>query len=130
TQRRARRLSQTANDLFQCRICDGAIHANQDAAATVDRAGEYGIAHALANGRALPGQGRLVGPGLALDDLALDGEALAGPDPDDFIDPQGFNWHTDLVAVADQARLTGPELDEGIDGPCRPVHRIRFEGAA
>ena len=64
------------------------------------------------------------------DHLAIDGESLAGPDPDQVADAQGFDPDAGLDAVADQASLPGPEPDERVDRPGGPVHGIRFEGVA
>ena len=124
------RVPDEADDPLQGRIGDGAGHADQDAATSIDRAREDGIADPLADRFTLPGQGRLVGPGLAFDDFAIDGEALAGADPDDIVETQCLDRHASFVVVADEAGLARSELDEGVDRPRGPVHRIGFEGAA
>ena len=119
-----------ADDPLQRGVCNRPCHADQGAAAAVDRAREDETPQGLGDRLALTGQRRLVGPSLPLHDLAVDGEALAGSDSDQVADVQRFDLDAGLNAVADEASLPRPEPDEGIDRPGGPVHGIRFEGVA
>ncbi len=118
------------HDPFERRVGDRPGHADEGTAPAVDRAREDGAADALRDRLALAGQRCLVGPGLTIEDLAIDREPLARPDPDQVTDAQRLDPDASLDTVADQVSLLRTELDQCIDRPGGPVHRIRFQRVA
>ena len=105
-----------AHDLRQRRVlADGA---GPDTRLPVRLSGgaDDDVAGGLLDRHALPGQHALVDAGRAVLDDAVDGDLLAGPDPDQVADDDVLDGDVDLGAVAQHPGGLRGEADEGLDG--------------
>ena len=85
---------------------------------------------ATSTGHGFAGQHRLVDRRLALDDDAVGGDLLAGPDDEQVADLQLVDRDEDLLPVAQHARLLGPELEQLADRLDAAALGARLEVAA
>ena len=83
----------------------------------------------LADRHALARQHRLIDGGAAIDDLAIDGDLLAGLDQQDVADLHIIDGDFLLRAVPHEARGLGAEVDQLLDGGARLPAASRLEVA-
>ena len=108
-------LGQEPDDPAEGGLGPDLVGPDDQAAEAVDRAREGRVALALVDGHRLAGQGRLVDGRPPLDDRAVGGDPLAGPDDDPVADDEGGRLDLDLLAVAEHAGGPGPEVEESLN---------------
>ena len=105
-----------ADDLGQGAVGADGGGADDEGAGAVEGGADDGVADGLVDRGALAGEHRLVDGRGALDDDAVDGEVLAGADPDEVADGDLVERDVDLGAVAQHAGGLRGEPDQGLDG--------------
>ena len=101
-----------ADDLRERGIVAHARGAEAESAVFVDGGGDDRVANMLFHGDALAGDGGLIDVAKALDDLAVHGDALAGPDDHDVAGDDLLGRHGDFHAVAHDHGGLGREIDQ------------------
>ena len=96
----------------------------------IDGSREDGVAGTLVHRHRLAGHWRLVHGRVALGDLAVGRQPLAGLDDDNVAAQQFLNRDFDLRAVAAHQRRLRRQIGQRFDRPARPVHRRMFQGVA
>ena len=105
-----------ADDLGQGAVGADGVGADHEGAGAVRGGSDHLVAGPLVDRDGLAGEHRLVDGGRAVDDGAVDGNVLAGPDADEIADRHLLEGDVDLGAVAHDARGGGGEADQGLDG--------------
>ena len=101
-----------ADDLRERGIVAHARGAEAEGTVFVDGGGDDRVANMLFHGDALAGDGGLIDVAKALDDLAVHGDALAGPDDHDVAGDHLLGGHGDFHAVAHDHGGLGREIDQ------------------
>ena len=99
--------------------CAGAADFDFQHTGQVLRAGEDFVARLFVHRQRFTGDGGLVEGALAVDNDAVGGHVVAGPDADDVADGQILRRDFLFAVRRDAARLGGGQLDERFDGSAR-----------
>ena len=94
----------------------------------IDRSREDGVAGTLVHRHRLAGHWRLVHGRVALDDLAVGRQALAGLDDDLVAAQQFLDRDFDFRAVAAHQSRLWRQIGQRFDRVARPVHRRMLQG--